>query len=315
VSLFRAMVATGLLGAIAGCGRFGFDSPRGRGDAPGDDADETDVADAPPDAPTICHTGAWGTPQPIAATVTGSEEADPWISPDERTLVFDSNRSTSNARAIWVTTRATPADAFGVPMRIAELDDATDDYDPTLSADGTVIIFGSLRSGTRQFWRATRADVLSSFVVDAAPITINGDTVIPRTAPDLTPDGLGLYYGRDLEVAFASRPDTATDFTFVREIDEVNVPSTDGGPSVTDDGLELFFDSYRVTDGGVFTATRADTASNFGTTTELTELVDMIPTATGAGSPEISADGRTLYFWAKVGAGQLDLYTSTRTCN
>lgn len=299
--------------AVAGCGRLGFDASRGSDDAAGDSVG--DDGDALGDAAIpICHTGTWGTPQVIASTVTGSEEGDPGISEDERTLYFESNRAPSAGRAIWVTTRPSKADAFGAPQLVVELDTAADDYDPMLSRDGLTLMYGSLSSGTRQVWVATRSSSTGLFST-MMQLPIIGDTVI-RGAPDLSLDGLRLYYGRDLEVAFASRADTSSDFTFVRELDEVNVPQTDGNPSATADGLELFFDSYRnSSNGGVFTASRADPASPFGTTRELTERVAAIPTATGAGSPAIAADGRTLYFWAKVGAGQLDLYTSTRSCD
>jgi Tol biopolymer transport system component len=299
---------------LAGCGRLGFDAPR-EGGLDGDAADDAHT-DANDDAASpICHTGTWATPQVIASTVTSSEEGDPGISEDELTLFFESNRAGSQGRDIWVTTRASRADAFGTPTLVVELQDAADDYDPVLSRDGLTLYFGSLRSGTRQVYTATRS-VPSGPFSTIAQLPITGDTVI-RTAPDVSPDELTLYYARDLELAYATRPSTSVDFTFVREVDEVNVSATDGGPSVTDDGLELFFDSYRDSaNGGLFTASRTDTASNFGVTTELTStLIANIPTATGAASPTISADGRTLYFWAKVGAGQLDLYTATRSCD
>ncbi len=298
--------------ALAGCGRVGFDAAIGGDDAAADVIDDDALGDG---AVPICHTGTWATPQVIASTVTGSEEADPGISEDELTLYFESNRAGSQGRDIYAATRASRTDPFGMPELVPELQDAADDYDPMLSRDGLTLYFGSLRDGTRQVYAATRA-VPSGPFTTIAPLTITGDNVI-RTAPHVSPDGLGLYYARDLEVAFASRSETTSDFTFVRELDEVNVPATDGGPSVTADGLELFFDSYRDSaDGGLFTASRADTAENFGATTELTSALIMnIPTATGAASPAISADGRTLYFWAKVGAGQLDLYTSTRSCD
>lgn len=294
------MTRTALLLAC-GCGRVGFDA------SPASDSSVLDVADG---SPAICHSGAWSTPTPIAATVTTSEEADPSISLDERTLFFSSNRSTSLARAIWVSTRATTADAFGTPTRVAELDDATDDYDPDISPDGT-ILFGSLRSGMRQIYAAKRGDASSPFM-NIGVLNVIGDPLLVKTAPKMTSSGFELYYGRDLDVAIARRNDVNADFTFVRELDEVNAPPTDGGPTVTADGLEMFFDTYRNGPAAIFRATRPDTGMTFSALTELTEL-PMVPGGTAAGGPEISADGRTLYYWIQVG-GQLDLYTATRNC-
>jgi Tol biopolymer transport system component len=299
---------------LCGCGRFGFESSRAQGDATGSDGVVDDGAtDGLPDGQTaICHTGTWGTPVLIASTATISEEADPSISPDELSLFFESNRTPpSTARAIWMATRATKADAFGAPTRVVELDDAMDDYDPSLSSDGLQIWFGSLRSGTRQIYTATRADTTSPF---SAPtlVTITGDAIAVRSSPRVTPDGLGLYYARDLEVAFASRSSTTVDFAFVRELDEVNAPPTDGSPTITDDGLELFFDSYRNGPAAIFTASRSDTSAMFSGLTQLTEL-PMVTNGIAAGSPDISADGRTLYYWINVNP-QLELYTVTRSC-
>lgn len=296
----------GVLLVGCSCGRVGFDTPRVDIDAAA--TSDMAVADGPL---AICHSGTWGTPVPIASTVTGSEEADPSVSPDETTLIFTSNRSPSLGRALWMSTRASTADAFGAPTRIVELDDAMDDYDADLSADGMELFFGSLRSGTREIYVAGRSGGAAPFSLGAV-VAIGGDT-LPRTAPKATPDRLGLYYGRDLDVAFASRSDEGQPFTLVRELDEVNAPPTDGGPTLTPDGLELFFDSYRNGPGAIFHASRADTSSTFTGLTELTEL-PMVAGQTAVGSPEISADGRTLYYWVQVG-GQLDLYTSTRDCN
>jgi Tol biopolymer transport system component len=294
---------------LCGCGRVGFDAARGEdggsgaGDAASDVGGDAQIA--------ICHTGAWGTPTVIASTVTSSEEADPWISPDELTLYFESNRSPSSGRAIWFATRATKAAPFGTPVRQLELDDAMDDHDPALNADLTQIWFGSLRTGAAELHTAVRPDSASPFM-NPALASITGDSVVPSVGPSLTADGLGLYYGRDLEVAFATRTDTLGAFTFVRELDEINAAPTDGNPTITADGLELFFDSYRNGPAAIFAATRPDTSSLFSGLTELTSL-PMVASGIAAGSPDISADGRTLYYWIDLG-GQLDLYTSTRSC-
>jgi hypothetical protein len=304
-----ARVALLLLGA---CGRVGFDAARDQGDGGTDARDGDAVSDVVGDSQTaICHTGTWGTPTVIASTVTSSEEADPWISPDELTLYFDSNRSPSMGRAIWIAVRGAKGEAFGNPARVIELDNAADDYDAALNSDLTQIWFGSLRSGTRQLHTAVRPDSASPFMAPGL-VSITGDSVVPQLSPSISPDGLELYYGRDLEVAYASRTDTLLDFTFVRELDELNASATDGNPTISADGLELFFDSYRNGPPAIFTATRADTASMFSGLTELPELV-AVPNTMGGGSPDLSADGRTLYYWINVG-GQLDLYTSTRSC-
>jgi hypothetical protein len=289
----------------AGCGRFGFSARTtdARGDAPGDGTVPTSDAG-------ICHTGAWGTPAPIAATVTTSEEADPSVSTDELELFFDSNRTGGQARAIWRAERPTRADPFTVVGLVAAVDSASDDTDAEISPDGRTLYFRSNRSGSNSIYVATRASLTDPFVLDGLlPFTDSASTV--RSGPAVTGDDLTMFFTRnDLQVAMASRPDVSSTFAFERELAEVNVPSSDGNPTITADGLELFFDSYRTGPAAIFTASRASTADAFSAPQELPELVG---SGSAAGTPEISSDGRTLYYFVSVG-GQLDLYTSTRDC-
>jgi Tol biopolymer transport system component len=304
-------VALLVLLLASACGRIGFDSARLASDGNGDGGDDV-ASDVAPDAFTICHTGTWSTPQKIAGTVMTSEDADPSISPDELTLTFESNRFGSMARAIWVATRTDRTQGFGTPTLVTELDSSVDEREPSMSADGLSFYFMTMQTGMRQIFTATRANTQSTWS-NIKQIAITGDTTVGG-GPDISGDGLTLYYQHDLDVAVATRSTTDVDFTFVRLLAEVNVPSTDGNPSVTGDGLELFFDSYRNgPNGSIFTASRSDPSQTFGPVTELSQLYTSIG-GIGAGSPEISADGRTLYFGANDGA-QIDLYTSTRTCN
>ncbi|HTL33523.1 MAG TPA: hypothetical protein VL326_10375 [Kofleriaceae bacterium] len=294
--------------AIVLCGcRFAFDARRA-----------TDGGDALPpnesafviDAP-ICHTGAWSAPQIIAPTTTGSEESDPSISADELTLYFTSNRVPSMGRALWRATRASRADAFGTPALLGELDTAGDETEPSISPDELTLYYASDQSGMSEIYVATRASTADAFTVQGV-LPINGDATALRGGAQITRDQLGLYYSRStLQIAFASRATTTDTFTFVREISEVNSAPTDGNPTISSDGLELFFDSYRTGPAAVFTASRATAGDMFSAPTELTQL-PMVTNGMAAGSPDLSADGRTLYYF--VSTGQIDLYTVTRSC-
>lgn len=297
------------LALLAGCGRFGFSSRIGDG---GDDAlgDGNRTGDGGAGDAGICHTGTWGTPAAIAGTVTGSEEADPSVSTDELELFFDSNRVGGQARAIWRATRATRADAFSVVGLVAAVDTAMDDTDAEISPDGLTLYYRSNISGKNTIYFATRATRADAFVAQGVlPFTDAASTV--RSGPSVKGDALTMYFTRnDIDVAVATRPDLASPFAFERQLAEVNVPSSDGDPSTTPDGLELFFSSYRTGAAAIFTASRATTADLFSAPVEMPELLGP---GSAAGTPEISSDGRTLYYFDSVG-GQLDLYTSTRSC-
>lgn len=295
-----------MLVLAAGCGRFGFSSRTsdgGGGDTPGDDAPPTIDAG-------ICHAGTWGTPAAIASTVTQSEEADPSVSADELEMFFDSNRVGGQARAIWRATRATRADAFTVVGVIAAIDSTSDDTDAEISPDGLTLYFRSNRTGSNDIFYATRATPADMFVFDGGLPFIDSTSSV-RSGPDVTGDDLTMFFTRnDLQIAVASRSSAAAPFSFDREISEVNAAQSDGNPTITPDGLELFFDSYRTGPAAIFHASRASTADMFSAPVEMPELLG---SGSAAGTPEISSDGRTLYYFVNVG-GQLDLYTATRSC-
>jgi hypothetical protein len=90
----------------------------------------------------------------------------------------------------------------------------------------------------------------------------------------------------------------------------VNSGSVEGDPSITPDRLTIVFTSTRLTGTeDIFIGTRATTADSFSVM-PIVALND--PTADDH-SPEISADGATLYFTSdRVVANNFDVYLSTR---
>lgn len=289
---------------VAGCGRLEFTH---LGDAHTDAVSDVVSSDAP-----ICHTGTWSAPQLVPGLATGSEENSPWVSADERTIYFSSNRVGGQARAIWMATRPTKTDSFGTPTLVANIDSPMDEGDPQLTADELTLYFYTRRTGTDEVWIATRPTTADTFTVQGAMV-ITGSTT-PSSGPSLSVDEQTFYYTHDqLQIAFATRPDRASGFTFVRELAEVNAPATDLDPSISTDGLELFFGSYRTSPGATYVATRGSTADMFSSPTELTSIQAMVGGYTG--TPEISADGRTLYYGADSPGPQVDLYYATRSCD
>ena len=292
------------LALLCGCGRFGFSDRQADRDAAIDSASiSTDAG--------ICHTGTFGNPVLLTTLATSSEEANPSISPDELTMYFSSNRVGGQQRAIWMTTRASLTDEFGAPTLVAELDSAQDDRDPEISDDGLTIYWASTRQGMENLFYATRASTTVPFV-DQGVLSITGNGVTYNMTPAVTPDELTLLYGRSgIDLAIATRPNRTSSFVFDRLLSEVNVAQTDIAPAISDDGLELYFDSYRTGPDVIYTTSRASTDDAFGAPTAVTALD---PGALGAGSPELSPDGRRLYFDHTDGT-QIDIYVATRDCN
>lgn len=94
----------------------------------------------------------------------------------------------------------------------------------------------------------------------------------------------------------------------------INGPSNDWCPSISADGLELYFDSNRFGGFGgfdIWIATRATTEDNWG------EPVNLGPMVNGPGfeqAPRISADGLSLFYGSNRpgGSGGWDIWIATR---
>ncbi|MEY4546056.1 MAG: hypothetical protein RL685_2251 [Pseudomonadota bacterium] len=83
------------------------------------------------------------------------------------------------------------------------------------------------------------------------------------------------------------------------------------GPSLSADGLTLYFSSDAAGSEDLYQATRSARGTTFAAAVPL----DGLNTGAGEGSPYVTADGLTLYFYSSRsgGVGSRDLYTATRT--
>jgi hypothetical protein len=84
------------------------------------------------------------------------------------------------------------------------------------------------------------------------------------------------------------------------------------GPSISSDGTTLYFAaSDAFTEDDIFTATRSDRGLRFSAAVKL----ESVNTPSADGSPSISSDGLTLYFYSKrpFGRGERDIWSASRT--
>jgi Tol biopolymer transport system component len=117
----------------------------------------------------------------------------PWVSADERTIYFVSNRS--GVADIFRSTRASVRDEFGPPEAVTELNSPEEDGGVSLTSDGLTVILSSSRPGGlggRDLYLATRAipgEPFSSPEPIAALNTTQNDF-----DPALSPDERELYF-------------------------------------------------------------------------------------------------------------------------
>jgi len=122
--------------------------------------------------------GPWAEPVNLGPTINTSEyDGDPDISSDGLSLFFcNYGRATSYDSDLWVTTRVTTTDPWEEPVNLGPMVNSNiDDSDPTISADGSILYFGSDRSGVWEIWQVSITlivDFNADGIVDAADMCI-----------------------------------------------------------------------------------------------------------------------------------------------
>ena len=92
---------------------------------------------------------AFSTPTPVANINSSASDADPTLSPDERVIVFVSDRPNGMGGSdLWYATRSAADAPFGSPQPIPGLNTGDEEREPTLSPDGSELYFASNRPGT-----------------------------------------------------------------------------------------------------------------------------------------------------------------------
>lgn len=129
--------------------------------------------------------------------------------------------------------------------------------------------------------------------------------------PALTPDGLRLLFtsgrpggegGHDLYQA--TRPTRADPFSAPQNLTALNSSSREDGPSVSADGLTLYYCRASGQSCQLYRATRPDLTSEFADP----QPVPALPNAWG---PAISVDGTELFYTTLGGASSGDLHRAT----
>jgi hypothetical protein len=161
---------------------------------------------------------------------------------------------------------------------------------PATSPDGTRVVYTKNRAGTRAIFIA---DLTSEGLVSERPLVPTAfleQAFTPRWSPDGTRIAYSVWKrggARDIRLVDV-RDGRFTDITSDRAVD--------GGPSFSNDGRWLFFHSDRT---GISNLYAYELAS--GTLKQVTNVL------TGAYSPEISPDGKTLAYVGYNKSG-FDLY-------
>jgi WD40-like Beta Propeller Repeat len=255
--------------------------------------DATDALDAP-DAPveSACDLSKpFGSPTVVAGINMGGSIR---MSPQLLTAFFHSEVAGGvGLHDLYTADRATVNDPFGPQTNLTVLNSTSEDLNPTVSGDGLIVVFTSLRSGNFDLHVASRSSSMQPF---PSPTRITALATAGLEAdPFLREDGTVLYYRTDGDIFRATLGGLG--FANPMAVSAINTADDDDSPVVTPDELTIFWASNRP-DGGargnsdIWMATRQTTNEAFSNPQNVTEL-----NTTMAEHPRyVTSDACTLFF-------------------
>jgi len=145
------------------------------------------------------RSGAFGQPSPLDSINSDGMDHLPWLSRDERLLVFSSARAGGEGSSdVWFTLRESVGEAFGTPVPLLGVNTSAYEGRAALTADRLSVVFASMRPGGQgdiDLWSATRASADAPFesVTNLGQLNSEGADVDPY----LSDDGRELFFASD----------------------------------------------------------------------------------------------------------------------
>jgi Tol biopolymer transport system component len=142
------------------------------------------------------RTAAWNPPMRIVELASPVRDAGPSANADLTSLSFYSNRGGNHD--LYTSTRASPQDPWGTPIRISELATPGLDFSPHALASQTILFFASDRpggTGSSDLWWTTRASTAEPF---DPPMHLDElSSVFYDDDPWVSPDGHTIWFTRE----------------------------------------------------------------------------------------------------------------------
>lgn len=213
-----------------------------------------------------------------------------------------------------------PLGPFGSITHVTELAAPLQDDDPTLPADMLEIFFDSERpggptAGLGDIWVATRSAITQPFgppVLVAELASLEDDT-----SPDITPDGLTMYFGSeraspgDRDLYVTTRPDRTSPWSAPIRLGEIATSLDESSAIESTDRLTLLYASSQTGMFALYTATRSAVGQPWGGVTRVMEI-----SASGLAASQHWANGDlTLVYFNSIRAGESlddDIYVASR---
>ena len=252
-----------------------------------------------------CTFSEWSAPVRIAANHPGLSDEEPALSPSGQIVVWQRKLSQSDID-LWYAVRT--GNDFVAPQEIPIVNTNGLETGPFWSPDGTRLYYTQGAEGVAKavisvdsgptFRNPMPTDELSSLPYVERP----------RYRSDGPRDRL-LRASDGGSVPRHAHAATSTIWT-ATELDTVSSPAVDHDPTLTGDGLTMYFSSAATNDGSLhlFTTTRPRPDEAFNLPIDLGDFSIDQPSG-----PDISRDGMTMVF-SGYPDSQADIYIMTRHC-
>ena len=273
--------------------------------------------------------GRWSEPENAGPPInTASREYAARLSQDMLNMLFVSyNRPGGYGELdIWMSTRPSIDDPWGTPTNLGPtINTPYNDLFGCESSNRLTLYFDSDRPGgygDEDIYMSTRPSIDDPWgtPTNRGP-TINTDSC--DCQPVFSIDELIMYFGSDrlggygeLDIWMSTRPSIDDPWGTPTNLgSHVNSPYEDGNPSISPNGLTLYFDSERPGGYGGSDMWMSTRPSIYADWSESVNLGPTINTAYGEWTPWICSDRITLYFDSDTpgGYGSDDLWMSKCT--
>jgi len=263
------------------------------------------------DAPLGCDRAKpFGSPTLVGGLAASTEDASLRLSPDENTAYFFSARS---GKKLLYTAHRSSANAAFTNVEVLANVNTSDQYNPTITADGLTLFFAAYRDATNNndIFQASRSESTGDFTNPHVAPNVN--TTASEVQPYITRDGTTMYFVRTVAAAqtvLRAVGSVTAGFANPGVVAELDGPTNDSDPVLSADGLTLYWGSDRpggLGDVDVWQIQRPSTTEPFGAPAP----IESVNTAGFDAPSDVSADGCRLYLTSTRG-GRTSIYVATR---
>lgn len=257
----------------------------------------------------------WTEPVPMVALNTDYHDKAPFLSFDGLTLYFSRQDGPGwHYTRLYQATRTDPLAPFTSVKEISTLNYPGMHVDyPWISTDNLRMYYYTVSGSTRRLMITERTSINDPWLTGVGVAELNALGGVAN--PSLTPDELTIFFtgtsvpgGQDgYDIWMATRHNKSSPFINAINLAEINSPEQDAHPSISPDGLTLYFDSERNGTGQLFKATRDSLDTPFNNPEHLSffdSLGDFLC------YPSPSRDGTAFYFVRWPENDMTDIYVS-----